>query len=108
MELDVSRIHPRHQLVLVKRYRKPEQVRGIYIPESHAADPTQSLWEVITAGPRVADVLGTTLARDAIVFTRPKRGHFIDDEHAFLDAREILKVITWSEDDEDETQDCFT
>lgn len=92
---DVERIHPRHDLVLVRRYRKPEVVRGIFIPEQHQADPTQSLWEVVASGPAVADVLGAPLEVDCIIQTRPKRGHFIDDEHAFLRADEILKVIVW-------------
>lgn len=87
--------------MLVRRYEKPEIVRGIILADEARVDTTQSLWEVVRASEGAERMLGYELAPDDIVQTRPWRGVFIDDQpgekslYAVINAADIINCIRW-------------
>jgi hypothetical protein len=103
--LEPSAIRPLRDLVLVRRYERPERIGSIWVPDEARFDPTLSLWEVERAGPRASALLGHELERDDIVATRPRVGAtFIeqlvpgfDPRYALLSAQHILQVVRWRE-----------
>jgi len=96
--LDIDAVRPLGARVLVRRYEKPESVRGILIPRSYAHDDTLSLWEVVRSTAQSDDAVGATLLPDDIVQTRPWRGVALGDgTHFFINAHDILNVIPWKE-----------
>lgn len=101
MTIDLTTIRPLGERILVRRYEKPEKIGSIYLPDEARKDATQSLWEIVRASPEAESALGCALPADDILVTRPWRGLFIDDTHAFLDAREVLQVIHWQENEEE-------
>lgn len=100
---DVSQIHPIGDRLLVRRYTKPETIRGIIVPEKFRTDTTLTLWEVVAVAPKALAQLGDdALAADEIVITPGRRGMFVnellptfDPDYAFIRARDISKVIRW-------------
>jgi co-chaperonin GroES (HSP10) len=102
MNLDLATIRPLGERILVKRYEKPEQIRGIWLSDDARIDGTLSLWEVVRATEKAEHVLGCDLAEDDIVQTRPWRGYFLNEmqpgegaRYAFIEAREVINVIKW-------------
>ena len=69
--LDPSKIHPRKDLALVKRYEKPERVGHIFLPESAREDRSGMLWEFVKAGEDVFDEVGIEIPFGSIIKTRP-------------------------------------
>jgi co-chaperonin GroES (HSP10) len=51
MILTLDSIQPLHRNVLARRYQKPERAGSIILPEAYRGDRTQTLYEVIRAGP---------------------------------------------------------
>ena len=113
----VHSLRPMGPRVLVRRYERPEQIKGIWIPDQHRFDPTLSLWEVIRSTPKANEQLGYELELDDIVFTRPRAGIMLNElipHHpeghlvAFMPASQIIKAIRWREEaDEDADVDSF-
>lgn len=79
--------------MLVRRYEKPEEARGLIIPEAFRADETMSLWEFVKAGEGVADLIGVSLKEDDIIHTRPFAAKMIDREHGIIDVERNREVI---------------
>lgn len=96
MSIEIDKVRPLGHRILVRRYRKPEKVGSIILPDSVRDDFTLSLWEFVKAAPAALKFLGYDLQPDDIIQTRPMRGVFLgDDFHALIDAREVIGVIPW-------------
>jgi len=102
----------RHDLLLCKRYQKPEQVGSIILPDHYRVDGTFTLWEFQEAGswkPGNPDIREwreylpvDDLPKDTILRTRPFTGIFVPgsdrDEYYGLwmvPAKEVDYVETW-------------
>lgn len=102
MQLDIDSVRPIGERILVRRYEKPEQVRGIWLPEEARVDHTQSLWEVVRVSERAKEKLALELEPDDIIQTRPWRGIFLNESdaaeaprYAIIEAKEVINVIKW-------------
>lgn len=70
----------RHELILVRKYEKPEMIRGIWTNPAWRRDNSRSLWEVIQSSPDADAMLETPLAPDWLLVTPPRSGVFFDYE----------------------------
>jgi co-chaperonin GroES (HSP10) len=108
--LDYSKLQPTGSKILVRRYTKPEEVKGIVIPESHRADTTGTLWEFVKGTPSYdskdrlgyADVLGTELREGDILQTRSFSGLDIGWGFFLISAEDVDVVHPWITGGEDE------
>ena len=104
--IDALTITPRKDLVLVKRYEKPERYGSLFIPHSFAEDATWSLWEVVRVGSEVANLAGIEVAVDDVLSTRaltsgvPIPYYDIRDNRDlfFLGVGEIQKITKWRDE----------
>jgi len=78
------KIDLRHELILVRKYEKPETIRGIWTNPAWRKDNSRALWEVIQSSPEADAMLQTTLEPDWLLITPPNSGVFFD-----YDLREI-------------------
>ena len=81
--------------ILVRRYTKPETVRGIIIPDAYRVDDTFSLYEWKRGSEKAIDHLGYEPEEGDIVVTGPWAAIMIDREWGFIEVEQIRKVITW-------------
>jgi hypothetical protein len=95
-------VRPRRGLFFVRKYTKPEMVRGIYTNPAWRVDNSRSLWEVLEE--TELETFGITLQPDWIVVTAPHRGTHIPSYDApyevyALSKAEIVRVIPWTLDE---------
>jgi co-chaperonin GroES (HSP10) len=107
---------PLHGNIIVRRYTKPEQAGAIVLPDAYLGDRTQTLFEVVAAGPcaeqaceycRAEDPEFTgllfKLQPDDIVTLRHGWAavsveHVIHEDVWVLHARHVMSIIRWRED----------
>jgi len=101
--LKASQITPYKTRILVKKYTKPKKIGSILINPAWRVDNSRALWEVVKAGKAAEEYLGLELPPNTILITLPNRGSFapLDEkiEHYFLFAEEIVKIISWRDDE---------
>ena len=56
--------------LLVRRYRKPEMVGRIIMPDTYREDVTQTLWEVVGISPDAFEAAGGGIEEGDIIKTR--------------------------------------
>lgn len=99
--IDPETLRPLGDNILVRRYRRPENYRGIILPEAFLDDATGSLWEVVgPMGPKAEPILGIRPSVDDLIKTPPMRGvHIGADkdgvEHFIIRATEVASVYRW-------------
>lgn len=93
--LDTQALRLIGKKVLVKRYEKPEQVKGIFIPDPYRVDDTHSIYEWVKGSPEAVEWLGTEPQEGDILVTRPWAAVMFDREFGFLEVEQIVKVVAW-------------
>jgi co-chaperonin GroES (HSP10) len=93
----------RHELIIARRYEKPETWKGLYVSPAHRLDFSRSLWLVVRTSREATDWLGVELEPDWIVVTPPRSGVFLDlddetRELFLLHAKLVLRVIPWTKE----------
>lgn len=91
--LDINSLAPTRGKMLVRRYTKPNEARGIIIPDAYREDDTMSLWEYVKAHPSVSETIGVELKEGDIIHTRAWAAKMIDREHGFIDVERNREVI---------------
>lgn len=91
--IDVAELTPTRGKMLVRKYTKPSEARGLIIPESYRVDETHSLWEFVKAGEGVAEIIGVELEEGDIVHTRAWPALMIDRTHGFIDVERNREVV---------------
>ena len=91
--MEIDKLTPTRGKMLVRKYTKPEEARGLIIPEAFRADDTMSLWEFVRAGAKVSDIIGVELKEGDIVHTRAWAAKMIDREHGFIDVERNREVV---------------
>ena len=100
----------KHQFVVVRKYQKPEIVRGIVTSPAWRVDNSRSLWELKEVTPEALGVLGYEEMHEGwILVTAPNSGVYVQDvwttnedgrpereEEYILLADMILRVIPWT------------
>lgn len=103
--LRAADIKPLKTRILVRKYKRPEKVGSIFLNPAWLVDNSRALWEVVKASAKAEEYLGVALPPETILVTLPSRGvHVILDEpeeHYFLFAEEVVKIINWTEEDEE-------
>ena len=95
LEFNPDEVKPLGKKVFVKRYVKPEVVRGIIIPDAYRVDDTFSLYEWVRASQAAIEHLGHEPEEGDILVTAPWAAVMVDREYGFLEAEQIRQVITW-------------
>lgn len=90
-----------HQLLLVRKYEKPEKIGSILLNPAWRQDNSRSLWEVVQSSPEADAELRTELQPDWIVVTPPRSGVFVrhnsaGQEEYVIHAGSVLRVIPWT------------
>lgn len=98
-----------HQLILVRKYVKPEIIRGIYTNPAWRTEHSRSLWEVVDSSPEADTHLRTSLEPGWILVTPPRSGVFVEDvevlredgrpdieERYVIHAALVLRIIPWT------------
>lgn len=98
-----------HQLIVARKYRRPERVRGIWTSPAWRVDNSRSLWEVVQSSPEANEMLQMDLEPGWIVVTPPRFGVFWEhveveneegrpelEERFLLHAAGILYYIPWT------------
>jgi hypothetical protein len=102
--ISTDKIQPRPDLLLVKRYAKPEKVGSLYLPDEWRDDRSGMLWEFVKAGREVFRTLGIKIPLGSIIKTRP--GKVVDSglldeidnkQLFFLKAEDCSQILpnTW-------------
>ena len=102
--LKLSDIKPYGTRILVRKYTKPEKIGNIWLNPAWLVDNSRALWEVVVSTAKAEEYLGLALPVNTILITLPNRGYHFpllseQDEHYFLFAEEIVKIIPWSGDE---------
>lgn len=92
-----------HQLLLVRKYEKPERVGSILLNPAWRTDNSRSLWEVVQSSPEADAELRTPISPDWIVVTPPRSGVFVDydalgRELYVIHAESVVRIIPWTEE----------
>lgn len=90
-----------HQLLIARKYEKPEQIGSIVVNPAWRQDNSRSLWEVHQTSPEANVALSTEIQPDWILITPPRSGVFLDyddegRELYLLHAEMVLRVIPWT------------
>ena len=91
--IDIATLSPTRGKMIVRKYEKPEQARGLIIPDAFREDDTMSLWEFVKAHAGVAALIGVELKEGDIIHTRAWAPKMIDRVHGFLDVERNREVI---------------
>ena len=104
-KLKAADVEPYKTRILVRKYSKPERVGSILLNPAWLVDNSRALWEVVKASKKAEEYLGLPLPPDTILVTLPNRGLFQNldekEEHYFLFAEEVVKVIAIEEEEGD-------
>lgn len=90
-----------HQLLIARKYERPDKIGSIYINPAWRQDNSRSLWEAVTSSPEANAALQTEIEPDWILVTPPRSGVFLDFDEAgrelyVLHADTVLRVIPWT------------
>lgn len=109
--LDPERIEPLRNLLLVRKYRKPEKYGRIILPELTRKDRTGSFWEVVRSNPTAEEEIGVRIPEGSILKVRLSgpgdpggrfSGYHDPDGRMifFLDPEKVYSVIPkdWTDD----------
>ena len=104
-ELFPNNINPRKDLILCKRYEKPEKFGSIHIPDAFRKDNSFTLWEVIKVGTwgsknfeSVQETLAIELEEDMIIRTGIMEAIQVsctDRELFLIPAKNVIFIDDW-------------
>lgn len=96
----VDEIRPLRNKILVRQYKRPEQVGSVLIPEPLRMNLTYDVWEFVKAHPSVEERFGIKFTEGDILKTFPFAGIYvaeIDNVHYFMiDASAVESLIPWA------------
>lgn len=72
-------MRPIDNCLFVRKYEKPEMIRGIYTNPAWRQDNSRSLWEVMGSTPGADEIVGMPLEEDWIVITPANSGVWVDN-----------------------------
>jgi hypothetical protein len=88
-------VQPRKDLVLVKRYDKPEKVGHLFLPDSAREDQSGLLWEFVKAGKEVSKEVGMEIPFGSIIKTRP--GKAVDSGLVDPEDNKVMFFLHWED-----------
>lgn len=68
--IDPSRIDPLRDLLLVRKYEKPEKFGRIILPDQTRLDTTGSFWEVVKSNSEAEEKIGMEIPEGSILKVR--------------------------------------
>lgn len=116
--LNIDDVTPRHNLLVVKKYERPEKIGSIYLSPAWRTDQSRALWELVKVGLCRRDpecgcpkcYFGMRLKPPCILVTMPNRGYHFHTEDGvefyFLAVAEISQIHPYEEQSSDDSNEA--